>query len=141
MNCEECKKLMKQVAPTEESCKTKTELRLETRVQNSEISGGRLKECLEELEREGTVKHVSKCVKCVPCYYDPASPRENAERLRNLMAVAENFGQLQNSASPARTLHNLMGGVEQALHILENTFDQTLGFWPRAPKFVTQIDS
>jgi len=113
---------MKQVAPTEESCKTKTELRLETRVQNSEISGGRLKECLEELEREGTVKHVSKCVKCVPCYYDPASPRENAERLRNFMAVAENFDHLRS----------LMDSVEQTQGIWEEKFGL-----PRLPKFVT----
>jgi hypothetical protein len=122
LNCEECKKLMKQVAPTEESCKTKTELRLETRVQNSEISGGRLKECLEELEREGTVKHVSKCVKCVPCYYDPASPRENAERLRNLMAVAENFDPLRD----------WMEGTEQTQRIWE----KKVGLLP-LPKFVT----
>ena len=71
LNCEELFKLLKQKAPTKESCMTKSELRSGAENKLSGISGSRINACLEQLQDDGKVKQYAKCVQTCDCYYDP----------------------------------------------------------------------
>jgi hypothetical protein len=71
MNCDELFELLKQKAPTKESCMTKSELRVEAESKLSGIGGSRINACLEQLQGVGKVKQSVKCVQTCDCYYDP----------------------------------------------------------------------
>jgi len=71
MNCDELFELLRQKAPTKESCMTKSKPRVEAEKRLSGIGGSRLNACLEQLQGDGKVKQYLKCVQTCDCYYDP----------------------------------------------------------------------
>jgi hypothetical protein len=74
MDCDEFFELVRQEAPTKESCMTKSELRFEAEKKLSGISGSRINACLKQLQGDGKVKQDVKCVQMCDCRKQRTTP-------------------------------------------------------------------